>query len=216
MDSMFRSRNWRPEITGQTDYRRVTCSAAVRRLRGNIVNFRIDESLPEATGAFIDWLVNESGWTIEEERQRGRYCPAPHLHSVSPLQELFRPTSLGLTFAPWKRDGFRMFLSAVAPFMIGRKSSRCAMPLPRLNGRMTSCGSMRLSVGRYSRSVMMPCLSTGKLSALRVNCRYADSIRCIRSIERSSSRPPRSRRCPCSLGSPPCGTQSSPNRPNDT
>jgi ATP-dependent helicase/nuclease subunit A len=33
---------------------------------GKIVNFRIDESLPEATGAFIDWLVNESGWTVEE------------------------------------------------------------------------------------------------------------------------------------------------------
>ncbi len=35
--------------------------------RGNIVNSRIDESLPEATAAFIDWIVNESGWTIEEE-----------------------------------------------------------------------------------------------------------------------------------------------------
>jgi len=33
---------------------------------GKIVNFRIDESLPEATGAFVDWLVNESGWTVEE------------------------------------------------------------------------------------------------------------------------------------------------------
>jgi ATP-dependent helicase/nuclease subunit A len=33
---------------------------------GTIVNFRIDESLPYATGAFVDWLVNESGWTIEE------------------------------------------------------------------------------------------------------------------------------------------------------
>jgi ATP-dependent helicase/nuclease subunit A len=33
---------------------------------GTIVNFRIDESLPEAAGAFINWLVNESGWTVEE------------------------------------------------------------------------------------------------------------------------------------------------------
>ena len=33
---------------------------------GTIVNFRIDESLPYATGAFVDWLVNESGWAVEE------------------------------------------------------------------------------------------------------------------------------------------------------
>ena len=33
---------------------------------GTIVNFRIDESLPEATGAYVDWLVNQSGWTVEE------------------------------------------------------------------------------------------------------------------------------------------------------
>jgi ATP-dependent helicase/nuclease subunit A len=34
---------------------------------GKIVNWRIEESLPDAVGAFIDWLTNESGWTIEED-----------------------------------------------------------------------------------------------------------------------------------------------------
>ena len=34
---------------------------------GKIVNWRIEESLPDAVGAFIDWLVNESGWTVEED-----------------------------------------------------------------------------------------------------------------------------------------------------
>ena len=34
---------------------------------GNIVNSRIDESFPDAVGAFIAWLVNESGWTVEED-----------------------------------------------------------------------------------------------------------------------------------------------------
>ena len=33
---------------------------------GTIVNWRIDESFPEAVGALIAWLVNDSGWTVEE------------------------------------------------------------------------------------------------------------------------------------------------------
>ena len=57
--------NWRPEITG----RPTIVALPVPRPYGDygtIVNFRIDESLPDATGAFVDWLVNESGWTVEE------------------------------------------------------------------------------------------------------------------------------------------------------
>ena len=34
---------------------------------GTIVNWRIDESFPNAVSAFIAWLVNESGWTVEED-----------------------------------------------------------------------------------------------------------------------------------------------------
>jgi ATP-dependent exoDNAse (exonuclease V) beta subunit len=34
---------------------------------GKIVEWRIDESFPDAVGAFVAWLVNESGWTVEEE-----------------------------------------------------------------------------------------------------------------------------------------------------
>jgi ATP-dependent exoDNAse (exonuclease V) beta subunit len=56
---------WRPEITG----RPTIVALPVPRPYGDygtIVNFRIDESLPEATGAFVDWLVNQSGWTVGE------------------------------------------------------------------------------------------------------------------------------------------------------
>ncbi len=56
---------WRPEIIG----RPTIVALPVPRPYGDygtIVNFRIDESLPEATGAYIDWLVNQSGWTVEE------------------------------------------------------------------------------------------------------------------------------------------------------
>jgi ATP-dependent exoDNAse (exonuclease V) beta subunit len=31
-----------------------------------VTDYRINESLPGAVGAFIDWLINESGWTVEE------------------------------------------------------------------------------------------------------------------------------------------------------
>src|SRR6516225_9305012 len=34
---------------------------------GKIVEWRINESFPDAVGAFVAWLVNESGWTVEEE-----------------------------------------------------------------------------------------------------------------------------------------------------
>ena len=33
---------------------------------GRVVNFRIDESLPEAIAAYARWLVQESGWTVTE------------------------------------------------------------------------------------------------------------------------------------------------------
>ncbi|HKA21818.1 MAG TPA: 3'-5' exonuclease, partial [Blastocatellia bacterium] len=33
---------------------------------GKIVEWRIDESLPDGVAAFVDWLVKESGWTVTE------------------------------------------------------------------------------------------------------------------------------------------------------
>ena len=36
---------------------------------GKITNWRIDESLPDAAGAFVDWLVHESGWTVTERER---------------------------------------------------------------------------------------------------------------------------------------------------
>jgi ATP-dependent exoDNAse (exonuclease V) beta subunit len=42
-----------------------------------VVNWKIDESLPEATGAFVDWLVNESGWTVKERNAAGDEVDVP-------------------------------------------------------------------------------------------------------------------------------------------
>jgi ATP-dependent helicase/nuclease subunit A len=33
---------------------------------GKVVNFRIDQSLPDAVAAFVSWLVEKSGWTVAE------------------------------------------------------------------------------------------------------------------------------------------------------
>ncbi|MBS2014169.1 MAG: UvrD-helicase domain-containing protein [Deltaproteobacteria bacterium] len=33
---------------------------------GRIVSWKIEESLPDAVGAFVDWLVTSSGWTVTE------------------------------------------------------------------------------------------------------------------------------------------------------
>jgi len=42
---------------------------------GRIVNFRVEESFPDAVGAFVHWLVEESGWTIEARDGSGRRDP---------------------------------------------------------------------------------------------------------------------------------------------
>ena len=42
-----------------------------------VTNWKIEESLPDAVGAFVDWLVNESGWTI---------TPPPHAGSSEPVR----------------------------------------------------------------------------------------------------------------------------------
>src|SRR5439155_13121304 len=33
---------------------------------GKIVHWKIEESLPHAVAAFVDWLVTKSGWTVTE------------------------------------------------------------------------------------------------------------------------------------------------------
>jgi len=38
---------------------------------GKIVNYRIDESLPDVIAAWIDWLVRESNWTVTERERPG-------------------------------------------------------------------------------------------------------------------------------------------------
>jgi ATP-dependent exoDNAse (exonuclease V) beta subunit len=47
---------------------------------GGVVDFRIEESLPDAVAAFAKWLVHESGWTVTEREEPGRRAPIRPRH----------------------------------------------------------------------------------------------------------------------------------------
>jgi ATP-dependent exoDNAse (exonuclease V) beta subunit len=47
---------------------------------GKVVRWRIEESLPDAVGGFVDWLVNRSGWTITERDRPDQPVPIQARH----------------------------------------------------------------------------------------------------------------------------------------
>jgi ATP-dependent helicase/nuclease subunit A len=71
--------------------------------RGRITDYRIEESLPDAIGAFSAWLVNESGWTVTERDAPTRRVPIRPRH----ICVLFR------RFVSAGRDMTRAYLRAL-------------------------------------------------------------------------------------------------------
>src|SRR5262249_43767858 len=47
---------------------------------GNVAQFRVAESAPEAVGAFIDFLLRESGWSVTERDRPGERVPIAARH----------------------------------------------------------------------------------------------------------------------------------------
>ena len=47
---------------------------------GKIVNWKIDESLPDGVAAFVDWLVHKSGWTVTERERPTERTPVQARH----------------------------------------------------------------------------------------------------------------------------------------
>jgi ATP-dependent helicase/nuclease subunit A len=66
---------------------------------GKVTAWRIDESLPGAVGAFTDWLINNSGWTVEDA---GRLVPIRPRH-VAILFRRFRSFRTDVT-RPYVRE----------------------------------------------------------------------------------------------------------------
>jgi ATP-dependent helicase/nuclease subunit A len=47
---------------------------------GKIAGYAIDESLPDAVGAFVDWLIHESGWKVTEQDHPDELVPVEARH----------------------------------------------------------------------------------------------------------------------------------------
>jgi ATP-dependent exoDNAse (exonuclease V) beta subunit len=47
---------------------------------GAIVDWRISESIPDAAGAFIEWLIRKSGWKVTERERPGEPVPIEARH----------------------------------------------------------------------------------------------------------------------------------------
>ena len=75
---------------------------------GKVVNWRIDESFPEAVGAFIAWLVKESGWTVEED---GGAVP-------------IRPRHVAILFRQFRNFGADITRAYVRALRVATHSSR--------------------------------------------------------------------------------------------
>jgi len=47
---------------------------------GKVVEWKIEESLPDVTAAWIDWVVRKSGWTVTERERPGERVPVEPRH----------------------------------------------------------------------------------------------------------------------------------------
>lgn len=47
---------------------------------GKVVEWKIDETLPDGVAAFVDWLVNTSGWTVTEREHPNERVPIKARH----------------------------------------------------------------------------------------------------------------------------------------
>src|SRR5262249_20462313 len=63
---------------------------------GKMVNYRIEESQPDATAAFVDWLVHESGWQVTERDNPNVRVPVQPRH-VCLLFRRFRSFNTDVT-----------------------------------------------------------------------------------------------------------------------
>jgi len=47
---------------------------------GKVVEWKIEESLPDVTAAWVDWVVRKSGWTVTERERPGERVPVEARH----------------------------------------------------------------------------------------------------------------------------------------
>ncbi|HUN59451.1 MAG TPA: UvrD-helicase domain-containing protein, partial [Candidatus Binataceae bacterium] len=93
---------YRPDITTQPAIVALPVPAPYGDY-GRITNWRIDESLPDAIGAFVKWLISDSGWTVTERESPGDRIPIRPRH----ICILFR------RFTSYGRDVTRGYVRAL-------------------------------------------------------------------------------------------------------
>jgi ATP-dependent helicase/nuclease subunit A len=71
--------------------------------RRKVAAASIEASLPDAVGAFVDWLVHESGWKVSDRRREGMLVPVGARHVCL----LFR------RFVSWGDDLTRQYVDAL-------------------------------------------------------------------------------------------------------
>ena len=119
----------------------------------------IEESLPDAVAAFVDWLVREERLD-GAERERGRASPIQPRHVCllfRRFQLVRRRRDARPTCARSRRATSRTCWSAARRSTRARRSRRCAPRSPRSSGRTTSCPSSRRCAGRSSPSPTRRC-----------------------------------------------------------
>jgi len=94
---------------------------------------QIDASLPDAVGAFVAWLVHESGWTVAEREHPTRRVPVAARHVCL----LFR------RFSNWGRDITRDYVRAleargVPHLLVGGKSFHDREEVETLRAALTA------------------------------------------------------------------------------
>jgi ATP-dependent exoDNAse (exonuclease V) beta subunit len=71
--------------------------------RREVAKYAIDKSLPSATGAFVDWLLRESGWKVRDAEGSNEVIPIESRH----IAILFR------RFMSWETDMTRDYVHAL-------------------------------------------------------------------------------------------------------
>jgi ATP-dependent helicase/nuclease subunit A len=91
----------RPDVAGQPSL--VALPVPEPYGRRKVAAASIEASLPDAVGAFVDWLVRESGWKVSDRRREGALVPIEARHVCL----LFR------RFVSWGDDLTRAYVDAL-------------------------------------------------------------------------------------------------------
>ena len=93
---------YRDEIPGQPGIVALPVPKPYGRY-GGFAKSAVDESLPDAVGAFVEWLLKESGWKVTERERPGEALPISARHVCL----LFRH------FTSWGSDATRPYVEAL-------------------------------------------------------------------------------------------------------